>query len=48
MNRQLDLPVDLEISAAHAELNMFSMSNTIYRDLVCRANGGTLLLVVPR
>ncbi len=23
-----------------AELNTFSMTNTIYRDLVCRANGG--------
>ncbi len=22
-----------------AELNTFSMTNTIYRDLVCRANG---------
>ncbi len=30
-------------SAAHAtlnELNTFGMTNTIYRDLLCRANGG--------
>ncbi len=26
------------------ELNMFSMTNTICRDLVCRANGGTYQL----
>ncbi len=38
-NRQLDLPVDLETSATHAnELNTFGMTNIIYRDFLCRAN----------
>ncbi len=28
-----------------AELNTFSMTNTIYRDLVCRANGGIYIYI---
>ncbi len=39
--------MDLETSAAHAvlcftELNTAGMTNTIYRDLLCRTRGGTL------
>ncbi len=43
-NRQLDLPVDMQTSAAHVTLfwteHLFFMAKTIDRNLLIRANGG--------
>ncbi len=39
-NHQPGLPVDMETTAAHGALATLGMTNTTYRDLLCRATGG--------